>query len=348
MEVISKSIYVINNSDQRVETRTIPAAFNSYLENLINDINENTSVRKYKPRNQATHVISLIRNTILDTKLSDENQEQVEQNFRGIAERLLQKEIEAQEKIDRLNTQIKRGSLVQALLKEDDSPMCIYLIAKVEHSEWIDDRDFVEKTGFPRNKRNIWKSCIFECSIEDSVSVDSARIYVDGTAKYWHDAFLELDQMVNDEVNTDRAFKNIDSILIRKIKEKSANDYTVLRNSVIGYFRNNRHIDYNVMVDSIFSQYEASNLTEEDISNLKLNLYELPDKKNFDCQFNSRPEVINARIRKLYPVTTGVELKITSHIDNIKETIQAIEETNGDKYIRILTTESSTFDAFRP
>lgn len=347
MDVISKSIYLINNSDEQIETRTIPEAFNKYLENLINDINETTSVRKYKPRSQTTHVISLVKNTILETKLSDETKEQVEQNFRGIAEKLLQKEIEAQEQVNKLNIQIKRGSLVQALLREESSSTYIYLIAKVEHSEWIDDRDFMSKTGFPRNKRNIWKSCIFECSDEDNVTVDSAKIYVDGSAKYWHDGFLELDQMVNDEVNTDRAFKNIESILSRQIKIKSPNDYTVLRNSTIGYFRSNRHIDYTVMIDSIFMQYEPNNLTKEDISNLKLKLYELPNKKNFDCQFNSRPEVINARIRKIYPVTTGIELKITSHIDNIKETIQAIEESNGDKYIKIKATDSSTFNAFK-
>lgn len=347
MNVISKSIYLINNSDETIEMRTIPEAFNHYLESLIKDINQTTSVRKYKPRTQATHVVSLVRNTILETKGSYEGQQQVEQNFRGIADRLLQKEIEAQERVDKLNVQIQRGSLVQALLKDESLSTYIYLIAKVEHSEWIDDRDFVSKTGFPRNKRNIWKSCIFECLDENTVIVDSAKIYVDGSAKYWHDAFLELDQMVNDEVNTERAFKHIESILVRQIKPKSPNDYTVLRNSTIGYFRSNRHIDYNLMLDSIFAQYEANNLNEEDISNLKTKLYELPSKKNFDCQFNSRPEIINARIRKIYPITTGIELKITSQIDNIRETIQSVEEPNGDKYIKIKTTESSTFDAFK-
>lgn len=348
MIVHSKSIYIINYEEEKVESRVIPETLNNIIEKIISEINENTSTRKYKPRFQTTQVISLIKQITVDKIFKEKQEQEIEVHFQEIAQRLLHIEIEMQKQIDRLGKQLKKGSLIQALLQDEQSLEYFYIIAKVEHSDWIDDMDFTLKTGFPRNKRNIWKSSIFELINDgEEIIVDSAKIYLDGVTKYWHHNFLEVNEMINDEVNTKTAFKNIEIVLTRSLKGKAPNDFAVLRNSVIGYMRTSRQINYNEMINFIFNDYEANEITIEELKTLKEKLYELPEKKKFDTQFNSVPSALKARIRKTYQVNASVEIKITDHVGDFKETIQAVEDADGKRFIKIRTTDDVTFKTFK-
>lgn len=346
MTVICKAIHVINYDANRIESRTIPEDFNNYIESLIANINANTSTRQFSPRSQATQVISLVRNIISDVNSEDESINTVEQKFEDIANRLLRVEVDTQEQINRLGQRIKKGSLVQALFS--DNQEYTYLLAKVEHSGFIDDTDFSMKTGFSSEQVKIWKSCVLEClNLENDIIVDSAKVFLDGTAKYWHNDFLELDEMVDDESNTKKAFKSIEEVLSRRVKSTAPSDYIVLRNTIVGYLKRPQHIDYNNMINSVFDQYQPTDLTTTDISAIKNKLLELPEKKKFDHQFNSVPTAINARIRKVYKVNQGIEIKISDYIGDIKETIKSIEEPNGARYIQIRTNDDNTFDTFK-
>ena len=112
---------------------------------------------------------------------------------------------------------VQKGSLIQALLYDDERDKYTYLLAKVEHTDFVDDSDFSFKSGFSKDMKKLWKSCIFE--IDDlNASIFQANVYSNNVAKYWYDNFLELDQRVSDEVNTDKAFRAIDSALNRNIK----------------------------------------------------------------------------------------------------------------------------------
>lgn len=53
----------------------------------------------------------------------------------------------------------------------------------------------------------------------------AARIYSNTVAKYWSDDFLELDEMINDESNTSKAFKAIESTLNRNIRNIAPRDH---------------------------------------------------------------------------------------------------------------------------
>ena len=75
-------------------------------------------------------------------------------------------------------------------------------------------------------------------------------------------------------------------------------------------------------------------------------LRELPDKYEFDRQFNSKPSVINARIRKVYNVYQGIELRITDAVDDIENTIQAYRADDGNRYLQIRTNNDLTFKQF--
>ena len=60
MNIIHKSIYIINYETQQVILREPPATFDSYVAELINHISNNTSVREYKTHSDSTEVISCI------------------------------------------------------------------------------------------------------------------------------------------------------------------------------------------------------------------------------------------------------------------------------------------------
>jgi hypothetical protein len=263
----------------------------------------------------------------------------------GIANRLLRKEIEAQGRIGQMDTDVQKGSLIQALLFDETDDSYTYLLAKVEHSDWVDDADFSFKTGFSKDKKTIWKSCLFDLANAD-VEIN-AKIYSNTVAKYWWDGFLELDEMISDESNTIKAFKAIEETLNRNIRGSAPQDYTVIRNSVISYFKGNTHIDYNNMMDTILGQYQPSDLTEEKLASLKQKLSELPQKRNFDHQFNSVPNIINARIKKIYKVNDGIEIKITDEIKDLRQTISAYQDYDGTRYIKIKTNNEETYQSFK-
>lgn len=342
MNIIRKSIHIIDYDNQETRLINAPESFDSYVSELINHINSNISVREYKTRSNATEVIGCILNMC-----SNDKKEDIFLNKTDIiAKRLLFNESDAQSKINRTNTTVQRGSLVQALLFEEDENKYVYLLAKVEHTEWVDDSDFTFKTGFSKDKKKMWKSCLFD--IQDALSdVFYAKVYSDTKAQYWSNGFLELDEVYSDESNTVKAFSSIDATLGRSFRGIISPDHTLIRNSFVHYMKSNEHIDYPKMVESILGNYTPvdSNISLDKISEIKERLLEQPQKKNFDNQFNAVGSAINARIKRVYQVNEGIELKVNGDIKELSETINSYEE-NGVRYIRIRTNNMSTYKQF--
>lgn len=343
MIVIHKSISIISHENEKVIHRKVPVAFENYVAELINHISNNTSVREYKTRSNSTEVISCILN--LCANLDDDNI--VFNKMDTIAHRLLLKETDAQNKIRRTDTAVQKGSLIQVLIFNETSEKYEYLLAKVEHTEWVDDSDFTFKTGFSKDKKTMWKSCLFDLSNLTATNFN-ARVYSDTKAQYWSDGFLELDEMNSDEINTTRAFKAIDATLGRGFKGIVSPDHTIIRNYFVGYMKSNDHIDYPTMVECFLEDYKPvdPNITVDKIKDIKMRLLEQPEKKKFDSQFNAIGSAINARIKRVYPVNDGIDLNVTKDIKDLSETIKSVEE-NGFWYIKIRTNNQDTFERFR-
>ena len=342
MKILNNSIRIIDYANEKVYNRDTPETFNEYISELIAHINSNQYVRAYKTTSNSTEVISCVLD-ILNNQYSSELFE-VKNNL--IADRLLRKEIEAQSHVGRMNINVRKGSLIQALLFDQDSETYQYLIAKVEHSEFVDDSDYSFKTGFSKDKKTIWKSCLIDLFNPVAETFD-VKIYSDTKAKYWSVDFLELVELITDETNTVSSFKAIDGFLNRNVKRASKQDYVVIRNAFISYMKNNEHIDYKTMVDTVLENYVPYDLDKERLDEYRNKLYDLPNKKGFDFQFNSIPTAINARIGKIYKVTTGIEVKITDSIPDIKETIKAFQAENGVRYLKIKVTDDDTYDSFK-
>lgn len=342
MQIINNSIRIIDYANEKVYNRDTPDTFNEYISELISHINSNKYVRAYKTTSNSTEVISCVL-SILKGK---DNTELFAEKNDLIANRLLRKEKEAQSHVGRMNINVRKGSLIQALLFDEERDTYQYLIAKVEHSEFVDDSDYSFKTGFSKDKKTIWKSCLIDLFNPAAETFD-VKIYSDTKAKYWSIDFLELVELIDDESNTVNSFKAIDGFLNRNLKRASKQDYTVIRNAFISYMKSNDHIDYKTMVDAVLGNYVPYDLDKERLDEYRNKLYDLPNKKGFDYQFNSIPAAINARIGKVYKVTTGIEVKITDSIPELKETIKAYQAENGIRYLKIRITDNDTYESFK-
>ena len=341
MEIVIQTIRIIDYENNAVYIRDTPETFSEYVRQLITYINGNTSIREYRTRSVNTEVISCI----VDIVKNQIDVDYITDKIDFIANRLLLKEREAQTSVAHLDTNVQKGSLIQALLYDEENDKYTYLLAKVEHTDFVDDSDFSFKSGFSKDMKKLWKSCTFEIDDLNAASF-SAKVYSNTVAKYWYDNFLELDQVVSDEVNTDKAFRAIESTLNRNVKNIAPRDHTLLRNTMITYFRSNDFIDYDTMIRNTVENYHPVELEQEKLEKVIEKLRELPEKHNFDNQFNTVSSAINARIRKVYDVCHGVQLKITDAIEDFDDTIKAYRENDGNRYIRIKTDNDLTFRRF--
>lgn len=341
MEIITTSVHLIDYENGTTKTIVPPEAFEEYISELISHINSNTTVREFTTASRRTEVIS----SILDTQVNIDDSETVQNNVNIIAKRLLKKETEAQERIEHLDIQVQKGSLIQALILDETNGNYTYLLAKVEHSGFIDDADFSFKSGFSKDKKTIWKTCIFDLASTDPNKVP-AKVYSNTEAKYWWNDFLEVAPVKDDEHNTQAAFKAIDSTINRIIKDTAPFDHTVIRNAFVSCFKTSNHLDYDKMVHEVMDSYVPTDLSQEKLVALRDRLLELPDERKFDRQFTPVSSAITARIKKVYNVYQGIKLQITDEIDHIEDVVSATRESDGTQYIKIKTTENATFLRF--
>ena len=168
------------------------------------------------------------------------------------------------------------------------------------------------------------------------------KIYLDNVAKYWFDDFLELQEKTSDEINTDRAFKSINSYLNRTMKKKYPEDRTVIRNTFINYFRTHELIDFEKMISDIFDNYQSVSIEKTEQESIREHLLSLPSKKGFDSLFTVSLTALKARIRTTYDLYPGIKLRVE---DNL-EKIQSFESEDGVHYIIVETINNDAFNTF--
>lgn len=342
MEIVVNDIKIINLENNKIDERPVPETFSAYIKNIIYYLKDNRSVREYKTKSLNTEVIRCILDIIRNQLDNDKMQE----DMNVIARRLLEKEREAQQCVAHMDVTVQRGSLIQALLYDEDHDSYNYLLAKVEHTDFVDDSDYSFKTGFSKDKGSLWKSCIFQ--INDLESEEFfAEVFINNSAKYWHEDFLELIQQKSDEYNTRTAFKAIDVVLNRNVKNTAPKDHMVIRNALIAYFKSHNLIDYNTMIEEIIGKYNPVELGLDNKILLIEKLKQQPERKKFDYQFNVIPTEINAKLKGVvYDVYSGVQIKIIDAINNLDDTIKAFRDENGNQFIQIRTDNEDTFKRF--
>lgn len=341
MEILSKAIRIIDYENEKVYSRSVPDSFNEYIDELISHVKNNETVRQFNTSSRDTEVI----NCILQIANQQENNELFLEKVEVISNRLLKKEIHAQKRVSQMNTNVQKGSLIQALLYNEEKDELFYLLAKVEHSNFVDDFDLSFKSGFSKDKKAYWKTCLYNLSDLDS-TVFYAKVYSNNVAKYWSVDFLELLEKLNDENNTSLAFKNIDTVLNQNIRKAYPRDHTLIRNSLILYFKNNEHIDYSKLIENVFENYTPLDIDLNKYTELIQKVVTLPEKHEFDLQFNSIPSIINAKIKKIYDINDGIQLKINDGIVNLSEKIKTQRQVDGKRFLIIETNNDDLYNRF--
>lgn len=179
MEILIQSIRIIEREENKISKRELPEEFSIYIKQWVGFLYDNTAIQEYETRSVNTEVIS----SILDIIKNQADQKKFEEKMDLIARRLLLEERKAQQSVAAMSVVMKKGSLVQALLYDPETERYAFLLAKVEHTDFVDVSDYTFKSGFSKDKKNLWKSCIF---MIDDLEADfyRATVYSDTAAKF--------------------------------------------------------------------------------------------------------------------------------------------------------------------
>ena len=346
--ILYDSFHTIDVDQGECTRRVIPSDFADFINEYVEYATKNDSVKYYTIQNEHTTVVNCINKIANNAIIIGEDQENLKDKLdscsQAIAEKLVREEQGAQEKIAGTGKKIKKGSLVQALIQTEEQEY-LYIVAKVEHTEYFDGESLQKSFGFPSEKKNVWKSAVFPLLIEDEINFETVRVYTDNEAKYWAFAFLELKEEKNDAENTVAAYNAINRELKRNVKKISERDYWILNNAVYQKMKTRKLLNYNDMINELLTGYVPDNSRLE-TENIKKILLKLPENKKFDSQFTTIPEALKRKHHLRYPVMENVELKINGEVEDVKGAIVSFSDDQGNRYIKIKCDDPSTYQAF--
>lgn len=346
--IIYKSFHNINVLNGTLIKKNMPEDFDSFVNSYIAFAIRNGNNKEYNvtdPNSTVIHCISSIAaGTINCPEISEDDMMELDSFSHSIATKLLCEEQQAQMRIAAMGKQIKLGSLIQALIRRDNGEY-MYIIAKVEHSEWYDGESLRKNLGFPSEKKNVWKSAVFPMVVHEDISFDTVRVYTDNEAKYWAHQFLELSEKRDDQTNTSSALEAIEIELKRRVRKQSERDYYNLRNTVIKILKTPQLINYVDMIGELVGQYQPD-APELNMQELKSVLLTLPEKKQFDRQFMAIPDAVKKRRRLKFPVTNAIELSIEEGNSNYRDAVKAVELAGGKRCLQIECHVPETYNLF--
>lgn len=346
-----KALHNIDLTSDSIVAKQIPPDFASFTNDYLLFARNNGSTKTYTAIDQTTQVINcvlqLVNIAVFTETINQTIEEQLGSLSFSIANRLLRAEKDAQVQIAPMNKYIKKGSLIQAIVSDGEVPdSYLYIIAKVEHSEWIDGDSLRKSFGFPTEKKNVWKSAVIPVYIsEGDITFGSIRVYTDNEARYWTANFLEVAEEKSDETNTKAAFEAVDRELRVSLKKQHPRDYYVLRNSLIQAMRTPQLLNYPDYIDGLVGRYTPED-AGVDTSELKEKLLRLPEKKNFDTQFTTIPKAVNARKKLKFEPMEGVAINIDGSIEEFKTAIVAGLDEQEKRILKIRCPDENTYRAF--
>ena len=327
---ISK-VDIENNQVDKIDSTVYGDELVNYLEELFKIVIDGGSGRKFEFERKTTEVRAQI------TRIN--NQEDFTEITEVIAQRLLDSESDAQERMDAMGVTILKGIVVQALVNDEDQEK--FIICKADHNDFLDEVNYELTRGLPIKKK-AFKA--FVCELDEEDNISNVIVYDTNPkdTKYWWGDFLELEKVFTDEYNTEKAFNAIDKSVFNGIKKKHPQDYTYLRNSTVRYFRSNDRFDMDDFLENGIGDYEPYD-KELDVKEVKDKIRKLPTKQRspFDNQFNIIKEKVTAKFKNTVKLTEQIELQIKQDIP--ENVIFAHEEADGTKYVKIRSEKGFKF-----
>ncbi|MGL4763178.1 MAG: hypothetical protein ACRCWG_17285 [Sarcina sp.] len=325
------------------------------LKEYILEIAEKTmngKTSRYFKFNENNKVESKIKDFIQDKNMNDQTLEVActsledrssiwEDTTKEILKLLLEAEKESNKKTSNMekSKKVKKGSLIQALIQNDGG--WIFVLAKVEHSEFIDEDDYRKKMGLPVEKQIIKTSTIIlneKLEVQEVIVLDSTQ------NSYWTRNFLDIEPMNTDIANTKKSFSYISRFLSTELKNSSPADYTHIYNKVLAYYEVNSIFNIDKFI-KIFNEHESNHLDEAKMKvigkKFNDNFLKWSNSREFDGSFKIDRLGIKSKEPKKYIIHDRITLKITGAITNFKDIIKGkTDKETGEKYLKIKVSNS--------
>lgn len=332
MRIIYHCFYKVDITTQEVELQQFDedGNVNNYIMELLQNVSDSEGDREYLFEES-----SLTMKTYLNQIINDVDREITSEN---IANRLLQEENKAQQKIAHLQKQIQKGILIISYVEMTDTEFKI-ILSKADYNEFIEEMTGNIRSGLPTKKR-IFKSFIANVTITDEDQEITKLVTYDSNATkaaYWSKEFLELVEIRDDEKNTLTAYSAITKNIIEPLKKKHKADYLCLWNATVAYFRGEGDFDLTHYRDNIIGSYVPMDNTLK-IDDVKTKIDKLPQKHKFDNIFTKKPSVVKAKFKNTIKLTSEIDLVIRHDVANPKKTFLPYIQ-DGVKYIAIQSDE---------
>ena len=346
MQILYSSLHNLNMELDDPIRKEIPPDFGPYMESYIEFATKsNDTSREYTVKDQNRTVVSCVSDLFLDALRQGNviaEEDILDSKSDSIALKLLDAEKAAQERVHGLS-EIQKGSIIQALIRDSDK--FTYVIAKVEHSEWIDGETFEHNFGFSGKNMKVWKSAVMNLDIvNDSVMFSSIRCYINTQAKYWTESFLEVNEAKNDTINTQAVLKAVEKVL-KPLRDTAPLDYYKLRNTATHKLQTEQTINFPDMVGELFDHYSPDE-ESVDTEALKSKMLALTQEGKFDTQFHTDPKAIKNLKKVRIPVSPSIDVLIREAQDNWEENFMIHEKPDGKKYLMIRCVDEKTLRMF--
>lgn len=333
MELIYHCLYKVDIAAQDVELQQFDENenVNNYIMALLQSVSDSEGDREYLFEEN-----SLTMKTYLGRIIDDEDRDKTSES---IANRLLQEETQAQQKIAHLNKHIQKGILIISYIQMTEIEYKI-IISKADYNEFIEEVTGNLRSGLPTQKK-IFKSFIANVTVgEGDSEITKLVTYDSNTTKavYWSKGFLELIEIRDDEKNTLTAYNAIKKDIIEPLRKKHKADYLCLWNATVAYFRGEGDFDLVHYRDNIVGNYQSMDNTLK-LDNVKTKIDKLPAKYKFDSKFTKKPNVVKDKFKNTIKLSNEIDLVIKHDVANPKKTFIPYQDNEGNEYIGILSPE---------
>ena len=333
MELIFNHLYKVDIGKEVAEKTEFQEsqALKDYVMNVLDKVTTSVGDREYKFQSE-----SITMQTWLDSLIL---QQEVESTCLLIANRLLNKETNTQERIEHLGKEIQKGMLIISFvgmnLSEGIEKKII--ISKADYDEFIEETTGNLKTGLA-TKKKIYKAFIANVSLINGVErITKISTYDTNTtmATYWWKEFLELEIVRKNDINTKNAFDAIEKEILNPLQRNYKQDYLHLWNLTLGYFRLEGEFNIDHYRDEMIGRYQPFDTTLS-ISDLQTKCNDLPNRGNFDRRFDKDIKGIKGKkLKKTLSLTNEIDLVIKDSVANMQEVLQGYVNDAGEKFLMI-------------
>ena len=349
--------FFVDNGNHKIERKEGHEDYARYVQFLLRSILTSNKQSDYVPQSDSTEVVSCVKESVKCSIAKPQTGELIEKvvnNCVKITERFMNKEIEAQSNVQRMNIEIKNGCLIHAFIEENG--IYQYLIAKMDWTDFLERRNLLLSQGIEVDKKHLGKSCLFSLEFEGSgVEISKAQILLDNQASYFWNNFLELSPIYRDDYCTKTMVDTTVRLIDKSFKARYPQDRLLLKNTFIHYVRSKDFIDFDDIQKQIFEPYLASptcGIDQMDKTSFIEKMKQLPETKRFSRQFNKVEKEINVNIVKsAYKLTSFANLEIHDAESNQKDVLDKIQsgsDANGLTYLKIYTDNDEAIKTFKP